>query len=213
MSGKLDMTAMYAIHDALRRELAYIAKATASVDDDPQRVLRTAAGWELFKKSLHVHHTTEDDALWPVMRQALATRPDDLALLDAMETEHAAIDSAIEAIDAALLDRETGLERLGELADALATGVGAHLNHEENEALPLIQSAVTEQQWQHFGQVSAARVGPDAARIMPWMLDGASAETIATMLAPLPEPVRMAYQNEWLPAYDALDRWRAGSAA
>ena len=91
-------------------------------------------------------------------------------------------------------------------------GLTGHLEHEEEEALPLIQAIVTEQQWQHFGQVNARLVGPDAPRILPWMLDGASAQITATMLAPLPEPARLAYRNEWQPAYAALDRWGAGTA-
>lgn len=207
MSGKLDMTAMYVAHDALRRDLKLLARTAARVDDDPRRILSGAVGWELFKKSLHVHHTAEDDALWPAMREAAADRPGDLALLAAMESEHEAIDPLIDAIDAALADRESGPQRLGDLTDALAVALTGHLAHEEDEALPLIQAIVTEQQWQHFGQVNARLVGPDAPRILPWMLDGASEQIIATMLAPLPEPARMAYRNEWQPAYAALDLW------
>lgn len=213
MSGKLDMTAMYAAHDALRRELELLARTAARLDDDPRRILGTAVGWQLFKKSLHVHHTAEDEALWPAMRATAADRPDDLALLAAMEAEHEAIDPLIAAVDAALADRESGPRRLGDLTDALAAGLTGHLKHEEDETLPLIQAIVTEQQWQHFGQVNARLVGPDAPRILPWLLDGASEQTIATMLAPLPEPARVAYQNEWQPAYAALDRWGAGTAA
>jgi iron-sulfur cluster repair protein YtfE (RIC family) len=217
MSGKLDMTAMYAMHDALRRELRHLAEVTANADDDPRRILGTAAGWELFKKALHVHHTAEDDALWPVMREALAGRPDDLALLEAMEAEHAAIDPVIEAIDEevgrALTDPGSGPARLGDLTDALVTGLDGHLEHEEDEALPLIQSVVTEQQWRHFGQVHGQRIGPDAPRILPWMLDGATPETAAAMLAPLPEPARTAFRTQWQPAYAALDRWNADVAS
>lgn len=212
MSSNLDMTAMYAMHDALRRELGHIARITARSSDDPQHMLRTAAGWELFKKALHIHHTTEDDALWPVMRQTLADRPDDLALLDAMEAEHAAIDPVIEAIDAAVADGEAG-SRLGDLTDALATNLTGHLAHEEKEALPLVDATVTLPQWQHFGQVHAGRTGPDTARILPWLLEDASAATVAAMLALVPEPVRMAYHNEWRPAHAALDRWHTGGCA
>jgi hemerythrin-like domain-containing protein len=212
MSGKLDMTAMYVAHDALRRELELLARTAARVDDDPRRILSTAVGWVLFKKSLHVHHTAEDDALWPAMREAVAGHPGDLALLAAMESEHEAIDPLIDAIDAALADRESGPQRLGDLTGALAAGLTGHLKHEEDEALPLIQAIVTEQQWQHFGQVNARLVGPDAPRILPWMLDGASEQIIATMLAPLPEPARLAYRSEWQPAYAALDLWGAGTA-
>jgi hypothetical protein len=50
MNGRLDMTATYAMHNALRRELEHIAKITARADDDPRRILASAAGWEMFKR-------------------------------------------------------------------------------------------------------------------------------------------------------------------
>jgi len=68
---------------------------------------------------------------------------------------------------------------------------------------------VTPQQWQHFGEVHGSRTGPDAPRLAPWLLDGVDEQTVATMLALLPEPVRAAYRDQWQPAYAALDRWNA----
>jgi hypothetical protein len=56
-----------------------------------------------------------------------------VALLDALEAEHSAIDPLLAAIDAALADRDSGPQRLGELTDALATALRAHLDHEEAE--------------------------------------------------------------------------------
>jgi iron-sulfur cluster repair protein YtfE (RIC family) len=208
---KHDMTMMYAMHDALRRELEAIARITARGGDDPRRVLGAAAGWELFTTALHVHHTAEDEALWPPMSQALAARPDDLALLAAMEAEHAAVDPLIEGIDAALADREGGPERLGELTDALATALKDHLDHEEKEALALIDATVTDAQWRYFGEVHSARIGPKVSRVLPWLLDGASTETSAAILGLLPEPVRLAYRDTWQPAYARADLW--GGAA
>ncbi|MGI5490491.1 hemerythrin domain-containing protein [Microtetraspora malaysiensis] len=206
MSTTLDMTTMYAMHDALRREAEYLARVTARVDGDPRAVLRTAAGWDLFKTSLHVHHTAEDHALWPVLRQALADRPADLTLLEAMEAEHAAINQVIEAIDAALAHSEIGMDRLGDLTDSLVTGLTGHLRHEEEQALPVIQAVITEEQWAHFGQIHTQWIGGDASRILPWLLDGASEQVITTILAPLPEPIFRAYQDQWRPAYLALVR-------
>jgi iron-sulfur cluster repair protein YtfE (RIC family) len=211
MSDRLDMTAMHAMHRALRRELEYLAKIAARADDDPRQILVNAAGWEMFKKALHVHHGAEDEALWPPMRQALADRPDDLALLDAMEAEHAAIDPLIETIDAALTDREAGPERLAATIDELVSALTAHLKHEEDQTLPLVDATVTLQQWQHFGQVHGARTGPDAPRLTPWILDGADEQTTATILGFLPDPVRAAYRDQWQPAYAALDRWNTGA--
>lgn len=208
----LDMTAMRVMHDALRRELAHLARVTVRVGDDPRDVLRTAAGWRLFKTSLRIHHTAEDEALWPALRGNLAGRPDELALLEALEAEHSAVDQLIAAIDGRLADPEGGLACLGDLVDSLATGLTAHLRHEEEQALPLIRAVATPQQWTHFGRVHGQRIGPDAPRVLPWLLDGASDEAVALMLAPLPEPARCAFAAQWRPAYQTLERWSAGTA-
>lgn len=213
MSDRLDMTVMYAVHDALRRELEHLARVTVRVGEDPRTVLRTAVGWELFTESLRVHDTTEDDALWPVLRETLAGRPDDLALLEAMEAEHAAVDEVIAAIDASLTDPDAGLDRLGDLVDSLVTGLTGHLKHEEDRALPLIQAVVTPQQWAYFGQVHGRRIGSDAPRLLPWLLEGATEQVTATVLAPLSESARAAYTARWQLAYAALDRWSRRSSA
>src|SRR6185312_12737559 len=132
-----DMTMMYTMHAALRRDLDRIARLTARPNDDPRHILRTAAGWQMFTSYLTIHHTAEDDLLWPPMRAALADDSDGVALLDAMEAELA-------AIDAALADRESGPHRLGELTDALAVALRRHLDHEEAEGLALIDATLTE---------------------------------------------------------------------
>ena len=105
---KHDMAMMLAFHDALRRELGHIARVTASRTDDPRHVMATAAGWQMFKNYLHVHHGCEDDVLWPALERTLADRPDDLALLAAMEAEHAAIEPLLTAIDATLANPASG---------------------------------------------------------------------------------------------------------
>lgn len=46
-------------------------------------------GWDFFERMLHVHHTVEDDVLWPLVRDGLAGQVDGLALIDEMATEHA----------------------------------------------------------------------------------------------------------------------------
>ncbi len=204
---KNDMTMMYVMHDALRRELDRIARVTARTDDDPKQVLRTAAGWEMFKSYLHIHHTTEDDMLWPPMRKALADDSDGVALLDAMEAEHSAIDPLLAAIDAALADRDSGPQRLGELTDALATALRGHLSHEENEGLPLIDATITAEQWQAFGAEGAKLIAGDVARFIPWMLEGATPDDTASVLGLLPPPVQQAYRDQWQPGYANLNLW------
>ncbi|MER6461148.1 hemerythrin domain-containing protein [Streptomyces sp. NPDC001288] len=202
-----DMTMMFAIHDALRRELERIARITARVDEDPRHVLSTAVGWELFKKFLTIHHTSEDVTVWPVMQRALAGQPDELALLDAMEAEHAVIDPLLADIDAALADRDSGMQRLGGLTDTLYTQLGGHLDHEEGEALKLMDITMTTEEWVTFSKEQSGRVGDDARRYLPWLLDDMSAAKVAGILGKMPEHLRNAYETEWRAAYEDLDIW------
>jgi hypothetical protein len=99
-TGHLDMTIMLAFHDAFRRDLSHLARAASRRRTDLQEPARRTAirtGWELFKAQLHLHHTGEDSDLWPRMRAHLAGRPDDLALLQAMEDEHGRISPILAA--------------------------------------------------------------------------------------------------------------------
>lgn len=207
MSSKIDMTMMYAMHDALRRELERIARVTARIDDDPRRLLGAAVGWAMFKSYLHAHHIAEDETVWPVMERLLADRPDDLAVLAAMESEHASIDALIGAVDAAVDDRDSGPQRLGDVVDALAAGLRGHLRHEETEALPLIDATLTEQQWQRLGQRQAELVGADAPRYLPWLLDDMDPARVTAVLSRIPEPFRVAYRDEWQARYAGLRLW------
>ncbi|GEC07301.1 hypothetical protein SSP24_49560 [Streptomyces spinoverrucosus] len=211
----LDMTMMFAIHDALRRELERIARITARVDEDPRHVLSTAVGWELFKKFLTIHHTSEDVTVWPVMQQALAGKPAELALLDDMEAEHAVIDPLLADIDAALADRDSGLERLGGLTDTLHTKLNGHLDHEERDALQLMDITMTAEQWAAFSAEQRTRVGDDSRSYLPWLLDDMDVAKVAGILGKMPEQLKNAYETEWRAAYEALDIWgtKAGTAA
>ena len=104
--GPVDLTMMVVMHGAFRRDLAHLARAASRYrTDDPARRPALLAGWQLFKSALIFHHAGEDADLWPRMRAHLAGRPSDLALLQAMEDEHARIDPRIHAVDDALTDQ------------------------------------------------------------------------------------------------------------
>src|SRR6266511_5568997 len=177
-TSHLDLTLMVAFHDAFRRDLAHLARIASrrrAQLEEPKRRTAVLAGWELFKTELHIHHTAEDHDLWPRMRTHLADRPDELALLQAMQDEHARIDPLLEAVDGAFADRDGGHQRLGDTVDALATGLHGHLTHEERDVLPLIDRSLTPAEWQAFGNDQRRRIGiRGAAQFLPWVLDEAS---------------------------------------
>ena len=209
---KNDMTMMYVMHDALRRELRHLTRITADPTRDPRDLLRGAVGWEMFTRYLHVHHGAEDDVLWPAIRPAVADRPDELAVLDAMDAEHAMIDPGLAAFAEAVADRDAGPERLAAIVARLVTGLGAHLDHEEKEGLAVVDAHATPELLQRFGAEHGKRLGGDVSRYFPWLLEDAAPEDVEIALRPLPEPVRQAFHQQWRPAFAALDRWGTKAA-
>ncbi|HTJ32697.1 MAG TPA: hemerythrin domain-containing protein [Dactylosporangium sp.] len=203
----LDMTMMLTIHGAFRRELERIERIAAGGGDDPGRVLRAALGWRMFARYLHIHHTTEDETVWGIMPAHLAGRPDELALLEAMEAEHAAIDPLLTAVEAAVADRERGHEHLGGAVGALAASLRGHLEHEEAEGLALVDATLSGEEWSRFAAVHMQRVGAEIDVYFPWLLDGQSAEWTERVLSRLPAFGRANYEGAWRAAYERLDLW------
>ena len=208
MAYKLDMSMMFAMHDALRRDLERVGRIAGRLDDDPAKLLRAASGWELFKKFLVNHHESEDEALWPALRAAVAAHPDQAALVDALEAEHAVIDPLLRAIDLAAADPDGGHERFGGLVDELIIELSAHLTHEEKDGLPLIDRSITEEEWQHFNSANAERNRPAAAMFMPWLLEGTDPQRLDALLGKFPPPMVPVFREQWAPAYAARDPWK-----
>ena len=196
LQGKVDFTLMYAVHDAFHRDLRCLTAAVEAARTADPAVL---AGWATFKNQLHVHHTAEDTSLWPPLRQKV-TRPDETAVLDAMEAEHARIDPLLSQVDASL----AASGPVGALAQTLA----AHMKHEEDQALPLVEAHLGPDGWAAFrkatGKIQGLRGG---AEFFPWMLDGASADTSKKVLGMLPPPARLLYWAVWRPRYARTPRW------
>jgi hypothetical protein len=136
---------------------------------------------------------------------------DDLGLLDAMEEEHGRIDPLLAAIEAALRDGETGHADLPDLADELAHQLGAHLAHEEEQALPLISRVLPAGEWEAFAAGQRDRMGIGLApTYLPWLLDEATPERVAAVLTRLPGPLAAEYPA-WREAFETRHPWRGGS--
>ena len=207
MDYKLDMSTMLAIHSALRRDLERLGRIAAR-PDNPARLLQAAAGWEQFKTFLVAHHTAEDQALWPALREAVAANPDQVALADALEEEHSVIEPLLAAIDVAAADRDDGHHRFGDIIDELISKLSGHLTHEETEGFALIDASLTPEQWQHFAAVNANLVRPEAPNYMPWLLSEADQQTLDAVLGKFPPQLLTAFREQWAPAYAARDLWK-----
>jgi hypothetical protein len=172
----IEFTAMEIFHHALRRDLT----ALTTEFDHPT--------WRNFAFQLHFHHTSEDRLLWPLVQEKV-TDVDDGALLVELEAEHALIDPLLGTVEDVLATGGNVTAPLAELAEALY----AHLEHEEQEGLPLIDSVLTPAEWEAY--VGAVRsqdgdMAQNPAVFLPWLLKDAPEELRGRMLAGIPEPVR-----------------------
>jgi len=192
----IDFFGMYLAHDAFERDLKRLARAVAARRTGDPGV---TAGWETLLRQLNRHHSTEDEVLWPTVREAIES-PDDLKILDAMEAEHERVDELLDRVEAALAGAR---ESLGADIEALQTALGAHLRHEEQVALPLIDRTVGAAGWAAFGREMRKRNGLLAVtEYLPWVLDDAAGEEKGKMLGLLPSPVRLMYRMILRPRYE-----------
>jgi hypothetical protein len=212
-AGDADLTIMLAAHAAFRRDLAELARAATFADlPDPGRRASVQAGWELFKRQLHLHHTAEDAIVWPALRERLAGSADAQSVLDAMESEHQQIDPLLAAVDDAFGRAEAGHRAdtgaIGDAADALATSLTGHLAHEERDGLPLIGVALSSAEWRRVGFKIVRQNGLSAGgEMFAWLADGADPDLAAAAIGTLPPPARLVYRAVWRPRYHRTSHW------
>ena len=203
---------LMAIHGAVRRDLERFATAVSVLadpglctQDRSVGAIGISAYWDCFADQLHHHHSVEDTEVFPYLRHSLGGRGAEV--LDAMSTEHDAIDEAQAGAESAVQALVTSptAGHASVLAERLLTFqqvVVAHLAHEEAEAVPLIVEGFDAEYWTAFMSRRQQDEGPDA--FLPWVLDSAPPPAVAEVTGALPDPVRSLLLEQWTPAHDSL---------
>jgi iron-sulfur cluster repair protein YtfE (RIC family) len=175
--GPVDMTIMYVMHHAFRRDLAAFAAAVPVTPVEDQECWRALAErWELFSTPLHHHHEGEDTWLWPWLMERVDEA--ERVTLAAMEAEHAEIDPGLEACAALFLtmahrpDPDTRAA-LSVRLTAVKEGLARHLAHEETDTIALLQRVMTQPEWEeidaHFKEgLTFAKL----LKTVPWAVHG-----------------------------------------
>ncbi|SDC78764.1 hemerythrin domain-containing protein [Rhodococcus tukisamuensis] len=209
MMSDTDIEIMGILHDAFRRDAARLARAAQRYgSEDPAAHAALLVGWHGFSHELQHHHTVEDTYVWPLMRSKLAGHPDAVAVLDAMEAEHALIDPALAEVESAFDDPDHGHERLADRVDDLVGILHAHLAHEEREAVPMIRATITAREWRGVSKNALHDMTyREKADGVPYLLEEAPEARVRIMLDVLPPPLRFMYRHRWNPRYRRVRRW------
>ena len=201
-----DLTMMLVIHDAFRRDLRRLGAALRD-GGAPARSGALLERWEWLVDQLHHHHTGEDRWLWPALREHVASRPDAVTVLAEMEQEHQRLEPPQQAFDAALraFAADPDAARAAAAAAVLApfaTEVDRHLDHEERDAVPLLEHELPAVVLRRFSARQQRTMGPRPAmtRFFPWLLDEAPPERSRRVLGELPAPLRMVVRRS-VPSY------------
>jgi hemerythrin-like domain-containing protein len=200
-------TVVYLIHEAFRRDLGRLSSALRTSTVDKARAAQLGTHWRFVNEQLHHHHEVEDASLWPLVRPKLVERQDELAVLAEMEEQHVSLLPLCESIDAhfnALAtspDSQSAVELSDEL-DSLGARLAEHLDDEETRCFPVIDKAMTEEEFDSFGKATAKAVGMrGSARFFPWIFDGADPVERNAVLSMPPPPVRVLCRYVWEPRY------------
>ncbi len=198
---------MTASHDAFRRDLRQMAvTATPGNLRNPKRQESIHNGWGIFKNQLNIHHHHEDTFLWPRLRHQTAANDSAQSMLDEMEYEHGLIDPLFASIDAAFARPEDGDVR--NTTEELISTLSRHLEHEEREAMPLIEEVISDEEWASVVRdIRRATKLSTASEFMPWLMDGTSKDETKAILSIVPPPARLVINKVWRPRYQKVNHW------
>jgi hemerythrin-like domain-containing protein len=164
------------VHGALRRELGLAGPLVRRVaEGDADRAAVVARHLDLVLRMLHHHHETEDEGVWPRLRDRAGEEV--VALVEVMERQHARIDEltcACEELLPVWARAASGAvgERLATSLEELQVVLGEHLELEERELLGLAEQHLTHDEWEAMG-ASAQAAFPGKERTLGLRAPGA----------------------------------------
>jgi iron-sulfur cluster repair protein YtfE (RIC family) len=190
-----DVHDMVVVHRAFRREFGLIPQLVRAVPaGDTARAAVLARHARLILEGLHLHHTSEDDILWPLL---LERCPPDAELVERMEAQHSAVDGYIQQLTPALVRWETEArpavaEEVASTFEALRAALVEHLDEEEREILPLAARHVSQEEWSRLGEAGVEKMTRQQLPLFfGAALEEADPDERREMLAVLPAPVRL----------------------
>lgn len=194
-TARPDVQEMVVIHRVFRRELTALPVLVRQVGPgDTQRAALVAQHLRLIMAGLHMHHTGEDEVLWPLLLERATPSTE---LVRTMQEQHERVDLGAEQVAplvAAWVAAPTPVrgEQLARQVEDFGAALFEHLDLEEREILPLVTRHISVAEWDSLGEHGKDAMTP---RQLPLLfgaiLEDADEGERQRMLAHLPGPVRL----------------------
>lgn len=138
--------------------------------------------------TLHHHHESEDNILWPMITKAA---PEIIGPLADLSNEHVQLDSALDKLATLPIQHDEDRAALWGAAVEVRDLIHRHLEHEEPLLFPALRMHVSPQAWAEFSRQVIATSPPEGAHLLIGLFDQVgTAEEVELILSGLPEPAK-----------------------
>jgi hemerythrin-like domain-containing protein len=206
-SYNTDTSDMFAVHRALLGSLGAAPSFVARAGDDAERVEAIGSFYENVLEFLHVHHSGEDELLYPLLEQRCG---DQLAELVRIDDQHKLLYEPMDVGRSAIVAWRSAPspDSAQAVVDAMASvdrTLRPHLADEEATVVPLCTTWISPEEW---GQLPGHALQSFRAD-KPWLILGLVFEQLAqeqrdTILAGMPPEMLAVWTEQWRPAFDSF---------
>ena len=132
-------TAFLSSHHGFRRDIRQFAGALGrALGGETKRLAALGEEWKRYRETLHGHHTMEDTALFPGIKQQ---HPELAEVIDGLLADHRKIDPVLEEGDRAFAELATELRPAVRVVGSLGGLLNSHLETEETHIVPFLRDA------------------------------------------------------------------------
>jgi len=198
---------MYAIHKALLGALDAAPEYIAEAGTDVAQVEVIGSFYENVIEFLHVHHSSEDEVLYPLLEERCAEGRSVVERInDQHKTLHApmAAGQSANAAWRAAPSTENAQAVIGAIG-SIAGALRPHLTDEETVVLPIAAKWISPEEWGSMAGHSMTSFRGDK----PWLMIGLVREQLDQehrdgMLAGMPTEMRTVWNEQMEPAFNAF---------
>lgn len=199
-----DTSDMFAVHKALLSSLDAAPAYVLGAGDDADRVEMIGSYYENVLELLHVHHSGEDELLYPLLEERCA---DGRAEITRINDQHRVLDPHLDAGRSAIATWRSTPTREGAQAtvDALAainTTLRPHLSDEEVTVVPLCSVWLSPEEWAQLPAHALQSFRADKV----WLALGLVFEQLTqeqrdAILSGMPPELQTVWNEQWQPAF------------